>query len=475
MLALAEMLREQYYITFLVRDPAPAVKDQLDEIADAIISLPGTLDYEEEADFIVQEYLTGHEILVLDGYHFTSSYQQVLKNKGNLLVYVDDLHKFFIPADLVINHTHGIEEDDYKTASYTFLCLGPSFALLRGAFLNAQPGNLNKQNKKSVFICFGGADPQNLTLKSLHASLAVSLVEEINLVIGSSYVHVSSLKLAIQTNKKINLYQNIGAQKVADVIAESTLAICPASTVAYEVCAVGCGLVTGYYILNQHKLALFMGNCGLGENMGDLSLVTTEELSKKIEENIDQNLMVGQRERQKEFFDGQQAKRFRKVFDKLSRLRQLSIRKAEERDMMLCFHWANDPFIRQQAIQQSNISLVHHQHWFLRKISSSQTYYYILFEEETPVGQVRFEYEGACYLISYALDEAFRRKGYGVPVMHKAIQQLAGETSPAVPLCAWVKVKNEASLKVFRNLNFQEAEIQYIEKEGYQVFTKNIK
>ncbi len=472
LVAMAEMLQGEYEIIFLIQASGKALQPTVSQVADAIHFLPDSVDFVNEAALLAENFLASGEILVLDGYHFSTDYQQILKRNGVIIVYVDDLHHFLIPADVVINHAQGVNPSTYQIASYSRLYIGAAFALLREVFLEKSMWMKVKSHRQGILICFGGADTLNLTGTILKACMALQQLP-IHVIIGASYQYQEELFQLVGQSGHVHIHRQLPSAEIAQMIADVQLAICPASTISYEVCAIGCGLVTGFYVDNQRDIAQFLERENLAINAGNLASLTTEELLPIIASAFHGDIINKHIQKQRDFFDGGQKERIRTIFSNLVKLKNLAVRKATKDDLLLCFSWANDPVIRKQAIDQSTISLQEHTHWFIRKIQATKSYFYILFQHEEPVGQVRFDEEGNYYLVSYAVDQAFRGRGFGGVMLQKAIQQLASEENLAIPLCAWVKMTNEPSMKIFRNLNFREETVK--EKDGifYQVFSKN--
>ncbi|MFN3316982.1 MAG: UDP-2,4-diacetamido-2,4,6-trideoxy-beta-L-altropyranose hydrolase, partial [Raineya sp.] len=253
-LALADMLKERFDIFFLIQEPSEQVIAQIREVTNQIIVLPKTENYLEEAQWIAQNYLTGKEIVVLDGYHFQTEYQKVIKDTGVKLVCIDDLHAWHFVADVVINHAGGVKESDYSCEPYTKLCLGLEYALLRRPFLEAAKQERVIEKIENVFICFGGSDPNNFTEKALKACMEADIFKEIHAVVGSAYAYYEVLKSLTSEEKNVFLYQNLNAQDLCRAMEKCHLGIVPASSIAYECLAVGMYLILGYYTENQKEL-----------------------------------------------------------------------------------------------------------------------------------------------------------------------------------------------------------------------------
>jgi UDP-2,4-diacetamido-2,4,6-trideoxy-beta-L-altropyranose hydrolase len=250
-LALAAMLKDNFEIVFIVQNPSEPIREQLSEVASTIIELLETTDYIKEANFIAQNHLHGNEIVVLDGYNFQTEYQKIIKNKGVKLVCIDDLHAWHFVADVVINHAGGVKKSDYSCESYTKLCLGLDYALLRKPFLEAAKQERKIDKIENLFICFGGSDSLNLTQKTIEVCIEIPTFHEIHVVVGSAYEHYEKLRNFAKGYSTIKVYQNLDAEKMCKVMLKCHAAIVPASGIAIECLALGMYLITGYYAENQ--------------------------------------------------------------------------------------------------------------------------------------------------------------------------------------------------------------------------------
>src|SRR5215467_11725549 len=73
--------------------------------------------------------------VVLDGYHFDSTYQGMLRAAGCRLAVIDDTaHLPLYDADLVVNHAINAERLSYNGVSDTGFLVGTQYALLRSEF-----------------------------------------------------------------------------------------------------------------------------------------------------------------------------------------------------------------------------------------------------------------------------------------------------------------------------------------------------
>jgi UDP-2,4-diacetamido-2,4,6-trideoxy-beta-L-altropyranose hydrolase len=142
--------------------------------------------------------------LVIDGYHFDSSYQRLVKESGHPLLAIDDYgHTDHYYADIVLNQNLHAESLTYSCEPYTRLLLGTKYVLLRREFLKWRNWERGvPEIARKVLITLGGSDPKNITLKAMQALGKVDIDGlEAVVVVGGGNPHYESLKKAIQSSR----------------------------------------------------------------------------------------------------------------------------------------------------------------------------------------------------------------------------------------------------------------------------------
>lgn len=133
---------------------------------------------------------------------------------------------------------------------------------------------------------------------------------------------------------------------------------------------------------------------------------------------------------------------------------KLEVRRAGSQDLELYLAWANDPLVRKNSFENHPIHRRDHQDWFSEKIKSRDSFLYVIENNGTPIGQVRFEIEGDDAWIAYTLDRYFRGQGLGRRLLKSAIDVFRIERKGALRLMAKVKNMNYPSIQVFKKLGF---------------------
>ena len=470
-LALGEMLKDEYLCVYATKSPSAYQGEEINKVCHDTIELPGDENHYQ----VFLELLSGDEIVVLDNYYFDTNYQKKIKDKGCKLVCIDDVHDKYYLADLVINHAP-LDPGLFSCAPYTRLRLGFDYALLRKQFLT---GNHRKKDSefKRVLLAFGGADINNLTYRILSDLLIIDIIETIDIVVGNAFKNLAELNKKVANSsgtKLITVYKDLDSATLVEIIRRIDFAIVPASTILLEILSQDVPVITGYYVDNQVDIARTLQDKYPGV------LVVNDFNEASIDKNRIESLrtMMIAREDQgkKRIIDGESPKRILKEFNVLSKEFHIQTRKALKDDLKLFFNWANDKTVRDFSISKAEISIEDHSAWFYKKIQSIDSVMYVFEESKNALGQVRFDRKDELIQIGYSIDKYYRGKGFGKVILKLALENILNE--PLIENCSSiigkVRVTNEASTRVFKDLNFDQADIEIHNGDRYYVFKKDI-
>lgn len=306
-LALAEMLNDDFYCIYATQSPTEYQKNEINNVCQERIDLPS-----DESHFeVFLNRLKGNEIVVLDNYYFNTDYQRAIKDKGCNLVCIDDLHDKESYADLIINHALGVCLSDYRAQPYTKFALGPDYVLLRKVFLEQAKKPKVTKEIKTVFICFGGLDDNDLTKNALIASLDFDQLKEVIVITGPSYKYLDTLKVILDENKKITHYHAINQELMLALMLKADFAIVPASGILYEVLATKIPVITGAYINNQK---IFLNDLSKHKFVLSIEDFSIEKIRESIKAILNKNDTINH----KTLFDGLSGERILTLFSKLN-------------------------------------------------------------------------------------------------------------------------------------------------------------
>lgn len=260
-LALADMLKNDFHCVFYTQTPTAFQKEQIEEVCQCVELPSDTIKFD-----LFLSCLKGNEIVVLDNYFNTTEYQQKIKDKGCVLICIDDLHKDHFVADAVINHSLGVSSADYSCESYTKLYFGLKYALLRKPFLDSIKTHNYKPVKNEnldVLVCFGGADKCRIAERLSHKLSTLDKIRSIKLLSVDGRMN--------EVDGKIQYLKNLSAAEMASLFKNSDLVIIPSSTIMKEALACGSIILGGYFAENQINSYNQFCNLDAIVGFGDLS------------------------------------------------------------------------------------------------------------------------------------------------------------------------------------------------------------
>lgn len=211
------------------------------------------------------------EILLIDTYYVTLDYLSKLK-KHTKITYIDDLHKFAYPVELLINYNIYADKIDYFDIyggkNIPKLALGCEYAPLRNEFCGIEK-HINR-TVKSILVTTGGTDNYNVTGNLIESFKAKKWFCGIDFyfVLGRFNKNIDTLRNTYGQYKNIHFLINISDMdkymKMCDI------AVTAGGTTTYELCA--CGIPSVMYTLadNQLEIAETVSEKGIIPWMGDV-------------------------------------------------------------------------------------------------------------------------------------------------------------------------------------------------------------
>jgi spore coat polysaccharide biosynthesis predicted glycosyltransferase SpsG/RimJ/RimL family protein N-acetyltransferase len=461
LLALAELLRPDFAeILFLVQVPDATLVALLQAAGLALAELPAG-PVAHEPTHVLPPLLHPSDVLVLDGYGFDFAYQMAVRPLVARLVCLDDLHTCPFAADLVINPAGGIMPAHYDLrAPAARLLAGPGYAPLRAAFQPSPAGPAAPPSE--VLVCLGGADPRHLTQATAAALLALPAVAHVHAVVGSAYAGWDELRAwAAAQGPRLVLHRALLASQLAALMRQCGAAVLSPSTISYEYCAAGGGLLlTLPTAANQRDLDHFLRAAGLALPYPAAPNVLTAIEAPRLAQQL--------RQAQRRYFDGQQGPRLRQEFAAL-RVPDapLRLRLVQARDAAQLLAWTNDPATRQQSFDPAPVPLARHEAWLAGQLAQPTRYLLLLAETidtGEPAGLIRFaineEYSEnepeTTVTLSYSLGPAHRGRGWAAPLLLAGTRAVLAAFPQVARVLGEVKADNVASVRAFGRAGFRE-------------------
>lgn len=219
--------------------------------------------------------------ILVDSYYVTEKYLAALK-KRITTIYMDDIYAFSYPVDMLINYNIYGEEMGYeKDAAFadTKLLLGANYVPLREEFsvgagyaqsrkeLSAETENVTPAEDRlhqtteqgrtadgGILITTGGSDSFNLAGQLLMEAMKYDALKEkeYHVVSGSLNPHIGELQALAQKHENIHIHCNV--TNMAELMAESEVALSAGGSTLYELCAVGVPVIAFSFAENQERL-----------------------------------------------------------------------------------------------------------------------------------------------------------------------------------------------------------------------------
>lgn len=444
---------------FVMATSAPALEKRLQSEGIKVVHLSVLLGSAEDAKETAR---TAQQLdaswIVVDGYHFDGKYQQIIKDTGLHLLFIDDYgHADHYYADIVLNQNIYAHEGLYANRKpYTQLLLGTRYALLRREFWQWQGWKRETPTvARRVLVTLGGADPDNVTLKVIQALQQVEAgALEAFVVVGGSNPYYGQLQSAVEGSRfPIRLERNI--TNMPELMVWADMAVAAGGTTSWELAFMGLPSLILILADNQRASAEKLGTNGVVDNLGWHENVSTRDIRNSIV-----RLLAGVNERKhisqkgQELVDGEGSTRVLvELESKILRLRTVS-----EDDCRLLWEWANDPEVRSVSFSSKPIPWENHIQWFNSRLNDPNCVIHVaLNKDDIPIGTARYEIKDNEAVISISIDCKFRNLGYGSNLIQLSSKKILRDLD-IVKINAYIKVDNHASIRAFVKSGFQRAE-----------------
>lgn len=278
--------------------------------------------------------------ILVDSYYVTEKYLAALK-KRITTIYMDDIYAFSYPVDMLINYNIYGEEMGYeKDAAFadTKLLLGANYVPLREEFsagagyaqsrkeLSAETENVTSAEDRlhqtaeqgrtadgGILITTGGSDSFNLAGQLLMEAMKYDALKtkEYHVVSGSLNPHIGELQALAQKHENIHIHCNV--TNMAELMAESKVALSAGGSTLYELCAMGVPVIAFSFAENQERLVQTFVKRGIAQYGGNYRT----DGNKMIQNTIagletfleDKNLRSEYRKKARTLVDGKGAER----------------------------------------------------------------------------------------------------------------------------------------------------------------------
>lgn len=141
---------------------------------------------------------------------------------------------------------------------------------------------------------------------------------------------------------------------------------------------------------------------------------------------------------------------------------KLKVREAREDDLLLIYHWNNDPAVRSNSFKSNPIPLEDHTNWFIERLKDDSCKIYIVEASKIPAAQIRFSVVDELATISYLVASEFRGRGIGHTVLLKGVEKLKEDLPYITQIEGLVRHNNIPSIRAFEKagFNYDESDVK---------------
>ncbi len=207
--------------------------------------------------------------LVMDHYALDERWEEALRPQAKRIMVIDDLADRPHACDLLLDQNLGRKSEHYSDLleGKAKTLIGPQYALLRPEFASLRKQSLDRRGDnpqlRRLLITMGGVDKDNATGKVLAALQACSFPTDlrVTVVMGLhapwlAQVREQAAQMPCQTEVLV------GVNNMAQLMADSDLAIGAAGGTAWERCCLGLQTIQLILAANQKEAALALQSHG---------------------------------------------------------------------------------------------------------------------------------------------------------------------------------------------------------------------
>lgn len=262
LLALFDCISESFNCLFLLSEKNDAIEKHINKQGCKYEVMPPCKTAKDEVSFMAEKHVAPNDIVVLDGYHFDTTYQKLMKAICNKLVRIDDVPNMHHYADVIVNHAGNVVKSNYSAELYTQFYLGTAYALVRNAFYEKAKNDvfeIDLEKDNNVFISMGGADPTNELFNVLDKIALTNENYNYQILIGGAYQHAALLQTKLKKMRcNYVIHKNLNLEEIVSLMTACKIAIVTPSTIAYEYLHIGGILFLQQTAQNQKNILSYL-------------------------------------------------------------------------------------------------------------------------------------------------------------------------------------------------------------------------
>lgn len=237
-------------------------------------------DFKQCSSFLADE---APDWLIIDHYALSERWENRARALCENIFVIDDLANRPHNCDLLLDQNYGSSDESYSelTPPKCKLLIGTKYALLRQEFKEWRENSLTRRATSDyafehVLVNLGGVDKDNHTLAVLRILEKVLTTQRVTVVMGHSAPHITSVQ-RFAKNSLVNCEVIVGASNMAEIMANSDLAIGAAGATSWERCCLGLPTILLVIAENQRAIAT---------NLTDVNAVWSVSLGPQFESEV---------------------------------------------------------------------------------------------------------------------------------------------------------------------------------------------
>jgi UDP-2,4-diacetamido-2,4,6-trideoxy-beta-L-altropyranose hydrolase len=199
--------------------------------------------------------------LVVDHYALDIRWENALRQSARRVMVIDDLADRAHNCEVLLDQTYGRETDDYRalvSGKCNLLC-GSQYALLRPEFSALRTYSMQRRAQPALselLVSMGGVDKDNATSRVLKALCIIPMLTgcKITVVMGATAPWLNEVN-SMAFDMPLPIRVLVGVSDMAQLMADSDLAIGAAGATSLERCCLGLPSIMAIQAENQRKVA----------------------------------------------------------------------------------------------------------------------------------------------------------------------------------------------------------------------------
>jgi UDP-2,4-diacetamido-2,4,6-trideoxy-beta-L-altropyranose hydrolase len=242
---------------------------------------------EQDAAELSEQLQAPIDLLVIDHYGLSKTFEQAMAGFYRKLLVIDDLANRAHQCDYLLDqnlYPQMLSRYDNLVNKEAQQWLGPSFVLLRPEFAQLQRAVSSQQLRFLVF--YGGTDELNLTSRTIQALQQLQKTDfHADIVIGLANPHKNELEKLCAEDARFSLF--IQTPHMAELMSKATLMIGAGGSTHWERCALALPALVVTLAENQVASTLSLVEAGVCGYLGQGQDLTASQLTRAVQQLLD--------------------------------------------------------------------------------------------------------------------------------------------------------------------------------------------